>query len=188
MDFLDEKCSEIDAMLSKTRSSIEEYKKLKQAVITQAVTKGVRGEREMKDSGVDYIGQIPAKWVLGKLRNVGNTQNGISKSSEFFGKGFPFVSYSDVYKITLCLFAVSGLVESTPEEQERYSVKGGRHFLSPDFRNASKKLDFLVFVKRIFPMPRLLVFSSEYVHFQTNCIHRMQSIILRSSHFTVLSC
>ena len=43
-------------MLSKTRSSIEEYKKLKQAVITQAVTKGVRGEREMKDSGVEWIG------------------------------------------------------------------------------------------------------------------------------------
>lgn len=130
VSFLDEKCSEIDAMLSKTRSSIEEYKKLKQAVITQAVTKGVRGEREMKDSGVDYIGQIPAKWVLGKLRNVGDTQNGISKSSEFFGKGFPFVSYSDVYKNYSLPFAVSGLVESTPEEQERYSVKEGDIFFT----------------------------------------------------------
>lgn len=117
-------------MLTKTRSSIEEYKKLKQAVITQAVTKGVRGKREMKDSGVDYIGQIPAKWVLGKLRNVGDTQNGISKSSEFFGKGFPFVSYSDVYKNYSLPFAVSGLVESTPEEQERYSVKEGDIFFT----------------------------------------------------------
>ena len=129
-DYLDAKCSEIDVMLSKTRSSIEEYKKLKQAVITQAVTKGVRGEREMKDSGIDYIGQIPAKWVLGKLRNVGDTQNGISKSSEFFGKGFPFVSYSDVYKNYSLPFAVSGLVESTPEEQERYSVKEGDIFFT----------------------------------------------------------
>lgn len=62
--FLDEKCSEIDAMLSKTRSSIEEYKKLKQAVITQAVTKGVRGKREMKDSGVEWIGEIPKEWDI----------------------------------------------------------------------------------------------------------------------------
>ena len=129
-NYLNAKCSEIDIMLTKTRSSIEEYKKLKQAVITQAVTKGVRGKREMKDSGVDYIGQIPAKWVLGKLRNVGDTQNGISKSSEFFGKGFPFVSYSDVYKNYSLPFAVSGLVESTPEEQERYSVKEGDIFFT----------------------------------------------------------
>lgn len=123
-------CAKINEMLFHIRSIIEEYKKLKQAVITQAVTKGVRGEREMKDSGVDYIGQIPAKWVLGKLRNVGDTQNGISKSSEFFGKGFPFVSYSDVYKNYSLPFAVSGLVESTPEEQERYSVKEGDIFFT----------------------------------------------------------
>ena len=128
--YLDKNCSNIDSILSKTRASIEEYKKLKQAVITQAVTKGVRGEREMKDSGIDYIGQIPAKWVLGKLRNIGDTQNGISKSSEFFGKGFPFVSYSDVYKNYSLPFAVSGLVESTPEEQERYSVKEGDIFFT----------------------------------------------------------
>ena len=129
-DYLDNRTFEIDTLLSEARSSIEEYKKLKQAVIMQAVTKGVRGEREMKDSGVDYIGQIPAKWVLDKLRNVGDTQNGISKSSEFFGKGFPFVSYSDVYKNYSLPFAVSGLVESTPEEQERYSVKEGDIFFT----------------------------------------------------------
>ena len=129
-DYLDNRTFEIDTLLSEARSSIEEYKKLKQAVIMQAVTKGVRGEREMKDSGVDYIGQIPAKWVLGKLRNVGDTQNGISKSSDFFGKGFPFVSYIDVYKNYSLPFAVSGLVESTPEEQERYSVKEGDIFFT----------------------------------------------------------
>ena len=66
-DFLDVKCSSIDKMLSKTRSSIEEYKKLKQAVITQAVTKGVRGEREMKDSGNPWFGQIPADWKLSRV-------------------------------------------------------------------------------------------------------------------------
>lgn len=130
INYLDNHCSKIDVLLSKIHSSIEEYKKLKQAVIAQAVTKGVRGEREMKDSGVDYIGQIPSEWFFCKLRNVGDTQNGISKSSEFFGKGFPFVSYSDVYKNYSLPFAVSGLVESTPEEQERYSVKEGDIFFT----------------------------------------------------------
>ena len=69
-DFLDLECSSIDKILFKTRSSIEEYKKLKQAVITQAVTKGVRGEREMKDSGVEWIGEIPEEWNKCKLKNI----------------------------------------------------------------------------------------------------------------------
>ena len=63
-NYLNAKCSEIDVMLTKTRSSIEEYKKLKQAVITRAVTKGVRGEREMKDSGVEWVGEIPKEWDI----------------------------------------------------------------------------------------------------------------------------
>ena len=60
--FLDAECAKIDAVLEKTRASIEEYKKLKQAVITQAVTKGIRGDRPMKDSGIEWIGEIPAEW------------------------------------------------------------------------------------------------------------------------------
>lgn len=68
--FLNQKTLEIDSILSKTISSIEEYKKLKQTVITQAVTKGVRGEREMKDSGVDWIGEIPVDWEISRIKYV----------------------------------------------------------------------------------------------------------------------
>ena len=67
-EHLNVECSNIDSILSKTRSSIEEYKKFKQAVITQAVTKGVRGKREMKDSGVEWIGEIPAAWDVAKAK------------------------------------------------------------------------------------------------------------------------
>lgn len=66
--YLDSKCSHIDTMLFRTLSSIEESKKLKQAVITQAVTKGVRGEREMKDSGVEWIGTYPRNWKIIKIK------------------------------------------------------------------------------------------------------------------------
>ena len=65
--FLDAECAEIDAVLEKTRASIEEYKKLKQAVITQAVTKGIRGDRPMKDSGIEWIGDIPAEWKVASI-------------------------------------------------------------------------------------------------------------------------
>lgn len=87
-DYLDAKCSEIDVLLSKTRSSIEEYKKLKQAVITQAVTKGVRGEREMKDSGVEWAGLVPHHWGVAKIGSIGQTSSGAtplrSKEASFF--------------------------------------------------------------------------------------------------------
>lgn len=86
--YLDTVCSEIDAMLSKTRSSIEEHKKLKQAVITQAVTKGVRGEREKKDSGVEWAGLVPHHWGVAKIGSIGQTSSGAtplrSKEASFF--------------------------------------------------------------------------------------------------------
>lgn len=66
-EHLNVECSHIDSILSKTRASIEEYKKLKQAIITQAVTKGVRGERERKDSGNPWFGQIPTDWKLSRV-------------------------------------------------------------------------------------------------------------------------
>lgn len=61
-DFLDSKCSEIDDILEKTRASIEEYKKLKQFVITEVVTKGIRGNRSMKDSGIKWVESLPFEW------------------------------------------------------------------------------------------------------------------------------
>lgn len=67
-DYLDNGCAYLDSILDKTHSSIEEYKKLKQAVITQAVTKGVRGKREMKDSGVEWIGAYPSNWKIIKIK------------------------------------------------------------------------------------------------------------------------
>ena len=67
-EYLDIECSKINTIIEQTRASIEEYKKLKQSVITQAVTKGMRPGRKMKDSGVEWIGDIPEEWtVLRKL-------------------------------------------------------------------------------------------------------------------------
>ena len=80
VSFLDLECKQIDDLLSKSRSSIEEYKKLKQAVITQAVTKGVRSEREMKDSGVKWIGEIPAEWSICPLKRLAAIQTGSTPS------------------------------------------------------------------------------------------------------------
>ena len=83
---LDATCSKIDDLLSSVHASIEEYKKFKQAVITQAVIKGVRGERERKDSGVDWIGKIPKEWVIQKIKSISSRINVgvVIRPSEYF--------------------------------------------------------------------------------------------------------
>ena len=81
--FLDAECAEIDTVLEKTRASIEEYKKLKQAVITQAVTKGIRGDRLMKDSGIEWIGDIPAEWRKTQLRHCATIKSGITLGKKY---------------------------------------------------------------------------------------------------------
>lgn len=72
---LDDECACIDAVIEQTRASIEEYKKLKQAVITQAVTKGIRSNRPMKDSGVEWIGEVPADWQVYRIANLYDERN-----------------------------------------------------------------------------------------------------------------
>ncbi len=129
-DFLDQKCGEIDRYIEKQQQVIEKLKAYKQAVITETVTKGLNPDAPMKDSGVEWIGEIPGHWDIRRLRYLGTCVNGISKSGEFFGSGFPFVSYGDVYKNMELPHTVSGLVETTDDERELYSVKEGDVFFT----------------------------------------------------------
>ena len=70
-DFLDEKCAAIDAIVEEAKAGIEEYAKWKQSVVFQAVTKGLDPHAKMKDSGVEWIGEIPEEWkVLPLKRHV----------------------------------------------------------------------------------------------------------------------
>ena len=66
-DFLDEKVGEIDRLIDNAKKSIEEYKKYKQSVITETVTKGLDSNVEMKDSGIEWIGEIPKDWNISNI-------------------------------------------------------------------------------------------------------------------------
>lgn len=124
-EYLDIKIAYIDNIIEKTKESIEEYKKFKQAFITETVTKGLNPDVKMKNSGIEWIGDIPEHWAVNSLRYLGNLQNGVSKGGEFFGTGLPFVSYSDVYKNYELPKVVEGLFESTEKDRENYSVEAG---------------------------------------------------------------
>lgn len=101
-DYLDNGCASLDTILDKTRSSIEEYKKLKQAVITQAVTKGVRGKWEMKDSGVEWIGKIPREFDPVQLKFFCKLiTDGTHFSPTTVENGWPYITAGDVHGIGL---------------------------------------------------------------------------------------
>ena len=128
VSFLDEKCSDINAMLSKTRASIEEYKKLKQAVITQAVTKGVRGEREMKDSGVEWIGEIPVEWRKTQLRHCATIKSGITLGKSYSKDTVlierPYLRVANVQGGYVDLNDLA-TIEVTPDEDLKYRLHSG---------------------------------------------------------------
>lgn len=136
--YLDEKCSQIEQTIQNQQQVIEKLKAYKQSLITEVVTGKVKiqnskvaGKYEQyKDSGVDYLAEIPASWTMKRLRYIGSCQNGISKGGEYFGSGYPFVSYGDVYKNIVLPETVNGLIESTEEERENYSVRTGDIFFT----------------------------------------------------------
>lgn len=82
--FLDKKCAAIDSAVEKELLLIEKLKSYKQSVITQAVTKGIRPNRKMKQSGIEWIGEIPQEWEVKRLKFSAKTRN--EKYSENYGK------------------------------------------------------------------------------------------------------
>lgn len=75
-NFLDEKCSEIDNLISLQEKMIDELKAYKQSVITEVVTKGLDRNVKMKNSGVDWIGEIPEHWDITKIKLIAKTNSG----------------------------------------------------------------------------------------------------------------
>ena len=97
-DFLAEKVAEIDSAIEKTKATIEDYKKYKQSIITEVVTKGLNPDVEMKDSGVDWIGKIPITWKVNRLKNIFNFGKGLPITKEDLKeKGIAVISYGQIH-------------------------------------------------------------------------------------------
>jgi type I restriction enzyme S subunit len=81
--FLDSACADIDTAIAEAKASIDEYKLLKQSVITQAVTKGLDPNVPMKDSGVEWIGEIPEHWGIAKIASLYSLRNDRVSDKEY---------------------------------------------------------------------------------------------------------
>tara|TARA_Y100000296_G_scaffold26795_1_gene31471 strand:+ start:2945 stop:4261 length:1317 start_codon:yes stop_codon:yes gene_type:complete len=124
-NFLDRETAKIDTLIEKQQQLIKLLQEKRQAVISHAVTKGLNPNAKMKDSGVEWLGEVPEHWNLKCVRYLGQCQNGINIAGDKFGSGFPFVSYGDVYNNKQLPKVASGLVESSETDRALYSIRYG---------------------------------------------------------------
>lgn len=98
VSFIKEKSAEIDALIEVENKQIEKLKEYKQAVITEAVTKGLDKTAPMKDSGVDWIGEIPQDWKVFPLKYLFSFGKGLPITKEnLIEEGIPVVSYGQIH-------------------------------------------------------------------------------------------
>ena len=98
VEFLDNKCNKIDQTIEKEKEVIEKLKEYKQSVITEAVTKGLNLDVKMKDSGVEWIGEIPEHWNIIKLKQVFSFRKGLSITKDnLVENGIKVISYGQIH-------------------------------------------------------------------------------------------
>ena len=195
--FLDNKVGKIERLLAIKQQQIDLLKERQQILIQNAVTQGLNPNVPKKDSGIDWIGEIPVHWKVNKLRYLGTFQNGISAGAEYFGSGFPFVTYGDVYNNPVLPLKPSGLAKSSINDRKVYSIRVGDVFftrtsevandigIASTCLNTIKNASFSGFVIRMRPTTMLL--SPKYSRYLFRCnyisdffAHEM-NIVIRAS-------
>lgn len=95
-DFLDKKCSEIDSLSADIQNQIDTLEEYKKSVITEAVTKGLNPNVEMKDSGIEWCTEIPCKWNTSRLGYECYIRARLGwkglKADEYIDDGYAFLS------------------------------------------------------------------------------------------------
>lgn len=129
-DFLDKRLVAIDAVLHQKSEQLKKLSSYRQSLITRAVTKGLDPNVEMQDRELEFIGKYPKHWKATTVGRIYLMSNGLSQSGEFFGHGFPFFSYGDVYKNYALPETPSGLVQSDEKERANCSILRGDVFFT----------------------------------------------------------
>lgn len=122
-EFLDRETAKIDALVAEQEQLITLLKEKRQAVISQAVTKGLDPSVPMKDSGVEWLGEVPAHWDVRSIKHVVATPitDGPHETPAFLDEGIPFVSAEAVSSGVIDFERIRGFISE--EDHARYSLK-----------------------------------------------------------------
>ena len=134
-EFLDRKCAEVDEMIGLQEQIIEELKAYKQSVITEAVTKGLNPDAPMRDSGIEWIGQIPEHWEITLLSTLYNEHK--CKNKELQESNLLSLSYGKI--IRKDINTAEGLL---PQSFDSYNIinDGDIVFRLTDLQNDKRSL------------------------------------------------
>ncbi len=196
--FLDHETAKIDTLIEKQQRLIELLKEKRQAVISHAVTKGLNPNAPMKDSGVEWLGEVPEHWEVKRLKDVLSepVKNGLFKKKEQFGTGSFLVNVGDLYADNYFInLETLERVITTPDERKMYKVEAGDIF----FVRSSLKLegigrsacflenhDDVVFECHIVnARPNKQLMSSKYLTRYLNSLPVSQEFVSRSKTTTM---
>lgn len=134
-DFLDAKCAEIDALTADIQTQIDTLEQYKRSVITETVTKGLDPDAEMKDSGIEWVGEIPAHWLVHPVYYY----YGERKNKNYLGKEDNLLSLSYGRVVRKDINTSDGLL---PESFNTYNiVETGDIIIRPtDLQNDKRSL------------------------------------------------
>ena len=126
--YIDNLVKRVDDIIRKAKASVEEYKSWKASIIFEAVTKGINPDVEMKDSGVEWIGEVPSSWHITKIRNFVSIRSGITLGKQY-PEGTqliprPYLRVANVKAEYLDLTDVATIMV-TKEEAEKYALSPG---------------------------------------------------------------
>lgn len=128
-NYLDKKVSDIDLIIEKTKATIEDYKKYKQSIITEAVTKGINPNVEMKDSGIEWIGEIPKHWGNKRLKQISYIRARLGwkglKAEEYTQEGYMFLSAFNIINSKLDFTETNFINSYRYEESPEIKLKVG---------------------------------------------------------------
>ena len=100
-EYLDTKCAQIDTIIAREQSVIEKLQEYKQAIITQAITKGLNSSAKMKETGFEWIGMVPEHWDVKKIKyltsKIGSGKTPKGGSDVYIDEGVLFIRSQNVY-------------------------------------------------------------------------------------------
>jgi len=132
--FLDRETAKIDALVAKKERLIELLQEKRTALITRAVTKGLDPTVPMKDSGVEWLGEIPAHWELRRLKTIADVQlSNVDKKSVEGQESVRLCNYTDVYyneRLTAELNFMAAT--ATREQVGRFGLREGDVLITKD--------------------------------------------------------
>lgn len=168
-NFLDKKCAQIDSIIEESKKSIEEYKSWKQSMIFEAVT-GKNLSCKKKDSGIEWLGEIPEEWEVQRLKSYFNFKKGLPITKENLeDSGISVISYGQIHSknnngVSICNELIRFVDKSYLKSNSESLVKKG-DFIFADTSEDLEGCGNCAYVNSdeiIFAGYHTIIFSSKY--------------------------